>query len=144
MSATGLITRAELSLADLVIDGSIYGFRPNPEIAKRTRRRTTAAPSPFVWGTTETSSVPDQSVNTIVMTAKATSESALIGYVSALTDAVEQSTYEMAMTINGVTYRWTCDPADWAVAFDESHLFTRKANITLIMPRSPRAVTGPF
>lgn len=143
MAVSGLITRPELGMSDLLLDNTTYEIRPGFDVGTVTRRRDVVR-SPYVPGSFEVNSVPDQATLTLPLWVNGTTETARATAVTALLDAASQRVYEVEITVNGAAFRWTCDPADYSVAFDDAHLYAHKVPATLVIPRSPIPVAGPL
>jgi hypothetical protein len=78
----------------------------------RTFRRGYAT-SPWVAGQLLTSAVPDQFTYTLAVEVSGADQAEVFTRAATLTDRLEQFTYTLTETINGVARVYTCDPADY-------------------------------
>jgi hypothetical protein len=100
------------------------------------------ATSPWVEGALLTSAVLDQSVLNLSVLVSASSAAVLRTRMNALTAAVSQFTYTVAVTLNSQASTWTADPADWALdgeAWQASLLGLHMQRINLAIPVYPTA-----
>ena len=140
------VTRTELALADLDLnDKTTYGVMAAGPGAKSWRRQT--AESPFMHGRALVGAVLDTEVAPLRIRVKGSTDSVLNTNLNALLRAFEQFTYDLTLTIEGVTYTWRCEPADYTIGDrgGEINTFVRLANqewVSFEIPRNPIPVAG--
>ena len=139
------ITRTELALADLNLnDGSNYkviGIGPGSLEWNRQY-----AGSPYVHGEVLVNAVKAQGNLPMSIRCKGTTQSAREANVAALCRALEQFVYNITLTIEGVTYTWQCDPADYSLdekgEISKFHRLAKQTVVTAQVPRHPIPIAG--
>lgn len=112
----GFITRDELSLADLSLtnaDGFFIqrdGFGPGD-----TSFRRVYAQSPFVQGQYQVHATKDMMNSNLTIRVEGDDNTDLWAKIDALTTAFEQFRYTLVLNINGHTFSYLCDTADYSV-----------------------------
>lgn len=145
MTTSGLITRPILGLSDLsIVDDPYDVIIDGLNVGPGTWRRATAE-SPFVSGRVLAGAVLDVATRSFQIDVAGTSLEDVQTNIGTLIAAVSQFSYELSLTLDtGATYRWACEPADWAVGFTFQHVLGLIAPVSLLIPTSPLPVTGPI
>lgn len=64
--------------------------------------------------------------------------------IGALITAASQDSYTLTVTIDGTSYAWACESADYQVIWSGPRMVARQAQVRLLVPRSPIPSAGPF
>lgn len=145
MTLSGSITRTELSLSALALNDdnySIVEWGPG----ELTWRRSSVG-SPFVDGTYLVNAVKDQMSVSARIRVTGSNKGDCMNKVGTLLRAFEQSSYTLTVIVDGTTFSYACEPADWSWGeggqFQKFHNEAYKQEIGLMIPRLPNALAGP-
>lgn len=141
----GIITRAELSLANFAFGpaNGYYiqrgGFGPG-EVS----HRTTYAESPYVIGKTLTHAVKDLMTSTLIIRVEGTDHSDMMDKTEELCEAFEQFAYTLTIIIDGESYTYACDTADYSIGdggqLDDLWLRSATQLVSFEVPHKPKQV----
>lgn len=142
------VTRTELSEADLSLEDpgkySIIRDTLGPGAISWRRQTVTSA---YVHGAVLVGAVKDTAVAPLGIRVIGSSDSSLMSRMSTLLAAFEQFTYNLSVTLNGQTWTWKCEPADYSVGdsgvFQDFHLRALQQEVRFSIPRHPIPVAGP-
>ena len=148
LSVSASVTRAEMSLAPLSIEvANQYRIMRSTLGPGAVSWRKQTATSPYVHGAILVGAVKDIGLATLGVRVMAPSDSTLWARVDTLVRAFEQFTYDLSVTIDGSTFTWRCQPADYSVGdsgvFQEFHLMSHQQEVRFTIPRHPTPVAGP-
>lgn len=138
--ATVVISRTELSLADLTIDSEGFGTylvdKAGLGRVGTTPRETFATAPPWLNGRLRTAVVKDESTLVLTVRVQAASSSALDTAVAALEAAFDQFEYTVTKTVDGVAKVYTAYPAtiqstDALTAFERVTAFHEDLSISI-------------
>lgn len=145
MTLAATITRTELALSTLNLNSGGYkviAWGPGETIW----RRSTVA-SAFIDGRFLVSAVKDQTSMLMAVRATGSSKADCMSKMGALIDAFEQFTYTLSAVIDGTTFSYSCEPADWSWGdsgeFQKFHNEAYKQEATFMIPRFPNQLAGP-
>lgn len=119
MTATASVSidRSSLSLAALTIagtSGSTYFLAGEGLGSPSISRRNTYMPdNPFIHGSELIGSVKEQSSLPLTVQVQASDAAGLDTALSDLYDALDQFSYSVTVTVDGVAKTWSCDPASY-------------------------------
>lgn len=135
---TATITRDELSLADLQLnDGDTYKIAGhNLDIGRVTRRREVAK-SVFTHGGIEFASVLDMTTLSIGFDVFGSSLSQVRTNMNALIDAFSQKNYTVGLSIEGASFSYACNAADYESSLTTQRMAARRGLIVFECPRQP-------
>lgn len=148
IAVAGSITRQEVEggpLADLNInDVSNYKIiTVGPGTLEWQRQY---ASSIYVHGDYLVNAVKAQGTLPLAVRVKGTTQSQIDSNLAALCRALEQFTYQLTITLEGVTWTWQCDPADYGVdekgEFSKFHRLAKQTVVTAQIPRHPVPIAG--
>ena len=72
--------------------------------------------SPYVEGTYTTAAVKESVTENLVVTVRATDQLELAQLIQALTDGLDQMSYQVMVSVNGLVEYWTCvEPAEYTI-----------------------------
>lgn len=149
MSRSVVITRTELSLADLelwsppnsIVAGDTFG--PGAQ----TYRRETIA-SPFVRGRFLIAATPDSQDSQLLLQIIGSSGSDLSSRVATVLAAFAQFSYTLTWNLDGIIASYTCETADYSVGdggrLEDIDTVFHTVPILLTIPHDPLPVTGTF
>lgn len=90
--------------------------------------------------------VLEQGALPLVVRVKGSSWSQVSNRAQALVDAFSQTSYTLTITIENVTNRWRCEPADIQIAggdeFQKFHAMANQQEYVLSIPRDPIPLDG--
>lgn len=129
-------TTADVSI--LVLSKPVYEFE-SIEMPERTWRRATVD-APDVEGNVEVQSVLDAGFLQISMRVKGSTSAAVTASRATLISAVENRTYRVKITIDGVVQTWTAYRADSITSQERLYLHSFIRPIQLRIPVQPRTV----
>lgn len=147
LTVSALVTRSGLSTpkADLDIDdGAKFILAQGLRIGSVTWRRETVQ-SPFVEGRVPVHEVKDAAESTVIVYCKGANHTILDQNIAELLEAfTEQYSYLLKLNVNGVNHHWTCERADYEVAFATATLNALLVPVSLSFHRKPSPVAGAF
>ena len=105
------------------------------------------ATSRFVHGEYLTNAVKRQGTLPLSVRVKGGTQAIVNTNLAALLRALEQFTYSISVTIEGISYKWNCDPADYNVdenngEFSKFHRLAKQTIVTAQVPRHPTPAIG--
>lgn len=146
LTITASLTRVELSLAVLNInDQTNYKIiKVGPGSVEWDRQY---AGSPFIHGETLVNAVMKQGKLPLSVRCKGSTSGVVDTNRAALCRALEQFTYTLSLTVDGVSWSWKCDPADYSVdetdgAFNGFFTRAKQSVVTADIPRDPIPLSG--
>lgn len=143
LTLTALVTRTELSLAALDIDDGTNFILGKGLDAGTVSWRKEVVTSPFYAGRVPVHEVKDSVEMTLVVYILGATHATLMTNLQTLLNAfTEQSTYEVQLTIEGQSYHWTCERADYQVGFATETLNARYIPVSLSFHRHPEPAAG--
>lgn len=141
----GLITRTELGLGNLAFTpaNGYYiarsGFGPG-----EVTNRTSYVQSPYVIGQTLVHAVKDMQTSTLQVRVKGSSQSDMYTKMTTLCTAFEQFSYNLTIIINGVSFTYACDVANYTVGdggnLDDLWLRSDTQMLAFEIPHKPKQV----
>lgn len=134
-----LVPGGPLAALDLQ-DGTNYEFISVSPGDKSWRRE--SATSPFTHGRTLIGATLDVELAEVMIRVKGTSMSHLDSNLAALLRAFEQFAYALTIVIDGVTWTWQCEPADYTLQLSKFHMMARIHEVTFTVPRNPIPTAG--
>ena len=143
LDVTAFVTRDELELGLLDInDGDNFILGKGIQVGKLVWRKDTVT-SPYVHGRFPVREVMDAVESTLVVYAKGESHAVLTENIGVLiAPFTEQSEYELQINVEGQSYHWRCERADYEVAFATETLNALLVPVQFTIYRSPIAVAG--
>lgn len=139
----GTISRSELSLSPLAftpVNGYYIqrnGFGPG-EVSSRK----TYVQSPYVIGQQLVHSVKDLMTSSLAVRVQGNSHSDMMTKLETLCKAFEQFNYTLTIVINGVSYVYSCDTADYSIGdngqLDDMWLRSDTQIVTFDVPHKPK------
>lgn len=134
---------APLTPGNLGLINSTYALRSLVMGDVQWRRET--AESPYVDGGVQIAAVLGKPQGTAVVRVTGTSHSDLQTKLNTLFAAFKQTSFVLSLTIDGSSYGWLCDCADYRYDFDFLMRHRKVAMATFSFPRDPTPVLGgPF
>jgi hypothetical protein len=147
LTVTGYVTRTELSLSNLTINDDTYKIIRDmwgPGVVQYDRQKVS---SPYVNGDFLTNRKKAQVEMPLGIRVTGTSKIDCWNKVGTLLRAFEQFSYELSLTIDGTTFTYTCEAADYSVGdggmFQTFHMKAYKQEVRLLIPRRPTPTEGP-
>lgn len=142
MDLSVIITRTELSLADLELNAAPYtvvgdGIEPGQTELERHQ-----ATSPFVDGTYTISSKRNQPSMVITLDVRGDTTAEINTNVDTLVNAFDQDVFEVAVTIDGQSFRWRGERADRGVGWRKERWHAYVVRAAFQFPRHPIPLTG--
>lgn len=138
IAITALVSRSELSLADLNIDDDVnYRLGANIDYGTVSWRRETVQ-SPYFAGRVPVHEVKDAVESKLVVYVLGSSHAVLNTNIQTLIEAVtEQYRWELKLTIEGVLHSWDCERADYQIAVATETMNARFVPVNLSFVRNP-------
>jgi len=137
--------RAELGLADLFVEDPVNGCQVVEYGLGALSWRRQVASSPFLPDVL-TAAVKETRRQNLVVRVTGPTAISLNTRVQALLRAVEQFSYFMTVTLNGVQIQYLADPADYVVgsseALDKHGLMIHQQTVQLLIPTTPIPTLG--
>lgn len=140
------ITRGELGLADLALQDLANGYEViefGP--GSRSWRKETVK-SAYVHGETLVSAVMDVQVAPLKMRVRGSTHAIADSRLKTVLDAFSQFVYSIGVVIDGVTWIWTCQPADISVGesgdINKFQWMAKMFEVTASIPRNPVPLSG--
>lgn len=127
-------------LGALTLDGSnaaAYELHTDTTSEQQVSWRKQEAANGWTEGTFVTSAVRENVIETLAVWVNADTYPELHQRVYELTRRLEQLSYTVALTIEGVTSTWTCFPADFSVKMEQAFHHSATALVTAQVPRLP-------
>lgn len=143
MQTDGIITRTELALANLAFSpvNGYYIARDGWGPGEVTHR-TTYVSSPYVIGQTQVHAVKDLQTSVLRVRVKGDTQTELYTRLEALCEAFEQFSYTLTIIINGVTYTYACNTANYSVGdggnLEDLWLRSNTQMVTFEVPHTPK------
>lgn len=141
------VTRAQLPFPNSELninDGINYVLGKNVRVGAVTWRRETVN-SPFVEGRVPVHEIKDAAESTVTVYCLGTHHTMLNQNIETLLEAfTQQYSYELRLNIEGINYRWSCERADYEVAFATETLVAKFVPVQLTFHRKPTPVMGAF
>lgn len=125
-------------------DGTNYILVPqnlNPATVTYRRAQVT---SPFVEGRFTVNRVLDAVEGEIEIDVIGSSQSALQTNIAALIAAFTADEYVLSITIDGATYSWDCEAADYAMLWVHERMHALRVPMRFAFQRSPVPASGPI
>lgn len=140
------VSRAELALSNLELSDPVNGYNVISVGPGSTSWRRETAKSPWVHGEVLINAVKDVGIVPLGVRVFASSAATKETRLGALLAAFSQFEYVMTITINGVAYAWSCQPADWSIgengSFDKFYEMVHQTEVSLSVPRVPVPSVG--
>jgi hypothetical protein len=145
LAITSTISRTELALPALSLNDhttyTLIGIGPGAVTWKRQY-----ASSVFVHGDVLVNAVKGHGNLPMMVRVKGTTQAAVDTNLAALLRALDQFSYQLSITIAGVTWTWNCDLADYSVddggEFSKFYKLAKQTIVTAQIPRNPIPVAG--
>lgn len=139
----GTITRTELSLATLAFTpANGYYIQRNGFGPGEVSHRKTYVESPYVIGQTMVHSVKDLATSSLTVRVQGTSHSDMIDKLETLCEAFEQFNYTLTIIIDGISYVYDCDTADYSIGdggnVDDLWLRSSTQLVSFDIPHKPK------
>lgn len=149
MTFAAAVSRDELELADLSLsDPGVYEARENSIGVAGVRHRRVTVQSPYVPGRALVGSVPDVVDSSLTVLVFGASHAELANRVGAVIAAFTQFTYVLTFTHDTAITSWRCEAADWTVGdqgvLDSAETRALVTPVSLVIPRSPTPLSGPY
>ena len=143
LDVTAFVTRDELDAGPLNInDGENFILAKGLQVGKLIWRKDTVT-SPYVHGRFPVREVMDAVESTLIVYALGSSHAVLTENIGVLiAPFTEQSEYELQINVEGQSYHWRCERADYEVAFATETLNALLVPVQFTIYRSPIAVAG--
>lgn len=124
-------------------DGENFILSPEGmDLATVTWRRTQVQ-SPFVEGRFTTNRQLDQVESTVTVDVLGASAGALQSNMSSIVTAFSADEYVVALTIDGATWSWNCEAADYAVLWQHERWHALRVPMRFTFLRQPTPASGP-
>lgn len=141
------VTRTELALGDLALEEEgVYKLMRDAVGPGDGSWRREVSKSAYVHGETLVGAVKDVMTAQLGVRVLASSISLLQTRVSTLLTAFSQFSYNLTITLDGSTWQWKCEPADYAIGdggvFQDLHLLAYQQEVRLNIPRHPIPLQG--
>lgn len=143
LTVAATISRAELGLGNLQLNQAPYTITPEISPGQVEFRRATVE-SPYVEGTFSTHVVKGQGQGQVVIDVRESTHAAAQTAIQTLIDAFTQSTFVFTLSLNGTSYAWDCETADYSVGFAHERLHAIVIPVAFSFPRFPTANQGPI
>lgn len=148
LNVTASVTRAELSLSPLSLEvPNVYSIIRESLGPGSTGWRRQTATSAYVHGEVLVGAVKSITMASLGVRVYGNSMSVMVSRLNDLIRAFEQFTYDLTVTIDGSTFTWRCQPADYSVGdngnFQDHHLRAQQQEVHFSIPRHPTPVAGP-
>lgn len=147
LTISGSVTRTELSLPDLTLNTDTYKIMRDgwgPGVVSMRRQKVS---SPYVHGDFATSLVKEQVEVPLGIRVTGSGYTDCWNKVGTLLRAFEQFKYTLAIVIEGTTFTYECEAADYSVGdggmFQNFHFMAYKQEVKFLIPRRPNPTTGP-
>lgn len=138
------ITTVAASVGGLNInDGASYLLTPQDLNPATVLYRRTQVTSPFVEGRFTVNRVLDAVEGTIVIDVMGSSQSNLQSNIAALVAAFTADEYTLTITIDGATYSWTCEAADYSMLWQHERMHALRVPMRFAFQRQPVPAGGP-
>lgn len=143
LNITAEVTRTELGLGNLDLNDDVnFRFGRGVEVGRLTWRKDVVT-SPYVHGRFPVREVKDAVESKITVYVIAPDHATLSTNVGVLIGAfTEQYEYNLQIVVEGQTYAWRCERADYEVAFATETFNALFVPVSLAFYRSPIQVAG--
>lgn len=143
LNLTAIVTRTELGLGDLDLNDEVnFQFGRGIEVGRLTWRKDVVT-SPYVHGRFPVREVKDAVESKITIYVLGTDHATLSTNIGVLIGAfTEQYQYELQIIVEGQSYSWLCERADYEVAFATETFNAIFVPVSLSFYRSPIQVSG--
>lgn len=139
-----VITRTQLSLADLTLSSAPYRILRRDYDPGATSLRRQVATSPYIAGGVVVDAVADIGQGSLTVLTTSTSQANLRSALSTLVAAFTQASWELQVSYDGSVYRWACNAADYAPDWSFTPFDRWQWPVRFTFPRQPIAVSGPI
>ena len=127
-----------------VNDGVNYILTPNDLNPATVIYRRAQVTSPFVEGRFTTNRVLDAVEATMEIDVLGSSHSNLQSNIASLVAAFSADTYVISITIDGATYSWDCEAADYAMLWAHERMHALRVPMRFAFQRQPTPAGGPI
>jgi hypothetical protein len=140
------ITRTELGLGNLELEDPANGYQVVSFGPGATSWRRDTVNSPYVHGSTLINAVMDLQIAPLVVRVKGVTATQKESRLGVLIDALSQFLYGIGSIIDGVSYVWICQPADYSIGdggeFNKFHEKNLMTEVVFMIPRNPVPYQG--
>lgn len=141
----GTISRTELALSPLAFTpANGYFIQRNGFGPGEVSNRKTYVQSPYVIGQQLVHVVKDLATSSLTVRVQGSSHSDMIDKLEVLCEAFEQFNYTLTIVIDGISYVYDCDTADYAIGdggqLDDMWLRSDTQLVTFDVPHKPKQV----
>lgn len=147
LDVSGYVTRTELGLGNLALNTDTYKIIRDswgPGVVEFERHK---ASSPYINGDFLISRRKAQVEMPLGIRVTGSTPTDCLNKVGTLLRAFEQFRYQLSLTIEGTTFRYNCESADYSVGdggfFQAFHIRAYKQEVRLVIPRRPTPIEGP-
>lgn len=145
LDISGSVTRTDLGLGDLTLNTDDLKITEwGPGIVSWRRQKVSSA---YVHGDFATSLVKEQVESPLGIRATGSSMTDCWNKIGTLIEAFSQFSYTLAVVIEGTTFTYECEAADYSTGdgglFQKFHAMAYKQEIKFLIPRRPNPTTGP-
>jgi hypothetical protein len=136
------VSRDLLALADLDINDHLTYYVSPQFLGGQVQWSRQQATSPFVDGSVTVSRFRQTVTEQIAIEVLAGTGAGLKANVDTLIDAFMQDSFILTVVSDGATYAYTCEAADYQLAWTGPRMIGHQAQVVLSVPRSPVALAG--
>lgn len=132
-----IMSRTELSLADLSLNTAPYsiaqeGLRPGDTAWRRDRVK-----SPYVHGDVLVNAVREEAEAKIGIEIVEATYADLQSSMRTLVEAFSQTEFTLDIQMAGTSYKWTCGTADHSISWVSERWHALRVGVAFSMPRNP-------
>lgn len=145
LSLSALVTRTDLSLADLNINDSTNYRIAGPEImAGQVSWDRQQINSPWVEGDITISRRRPNVNSQLTVYVAGTDQANLMTNIRTLVSAFSQDRYTLQINIGSAVNQWDCEAADYSVQMDTAHVYGKYIPVSFNIPRNPVPLSGGY
>lgn len=139
-----VLTRDLLGLGDLAINDHLNYYIGPQFLGSMVSWNRQQATSPFIDGAVTTYRTRSQVTEQVLVEVLGDSAAELHTNLAALVAAVCQDAYRLNVSVDGQSWAYACEAADYQVAWAGPRLVARQVQVSLGIPRSPVPISGGF
>lgn len=125
-------------------DGVNYILSPEGLNPATVVYRRTQVMSPFVEGRFTTNRLLDAVEGEMQVDVLGSSQADLASNIAALIAAFTQDTYTLTISLDGTSYSWECEAADYSMDWTHTRVHARRVPMRFAFQRQPTPAAGPI
>lgn len=136
------VTRTQLGLGDLNINDHVSFYLATQLLGAQVQWNRQQVTSPFTDGAVTTQRFRQQVTEQVGVEVLAATAAEMQTNLAELLAAFCQDSYTLTLVVDGTTYAYRCEAADYQVAWTGPRFAARQGQVLFNVPRQPEPVSG--